>query len=442
MKVSTFFNTDYIDAASYDNIRKICSFVDGFKNGGRKVIWTMLSKNITKGVKVTRLASNISDYTEYLHDEGALQGSILQFPKRYIGTNNMPLLTDEGNFGKRFKNEASAPRYVFTALEEYTPKIFMKVDNDTLEHQEFEGHAIEPRYMVPILPNILINGAMNGITTGWTQDILPRPSAAMLKATRAYIETGKLKLPNPGWNGFKGKVTKDPKINGKWWISGKYEVINAFGLKITELPIGYELNSYRQVLDDLEDNRVIASYEDRSKDEKFEFIIKVSKKFFEQTEDQIMKTLGLIVPYTEKYNCIGLNSNMVEFTSPEEIFMAYAEVREKHYTLRKEAMINRLTTNLKELGSKYIFIKGIVDETIEVRNKKKEVVVKQLQKNDKIVTRDGTYDYLLNMSIYNLTEEKLKKLKEEMKQQKELLEYYKTTSEKDLWLSDLDALTK
>lgn len=441
MKVSKFYATDYVDSASYDNIRKIAKFTDGLKNGGGKVLWTMLQKNITKGVKVTRLASTIAEFTEYLHDEGSLQRSILGFPKRYIGTNNMPLLTDEGNFGKRFKNEASAPRYVFTALESYTPKIFMKDDNETLVHQEFEGTQIEPKYMIPILPNILINGSINGITSGWTQDILPRPLIPMLKATKDYIETGKLKLPAPGWNNFKGTVTRDKKIPEKWIIAGKWEKLNAFGLKITELPIGFELNSYRDVLNKLEDDRVIISYEDRSKDELFEFIVKVPKKFFEASDDEISNTLSLIKPFTEKYNCIGLESNMIEFKSAEEIFLAYAEVREKHYTLRKEKMIERITQILKELGSKYYFIEGIVNERIIINKQSKAQIIKQLETEDKILARNDSYDYLLNMSIYNLTAEKMKSLKDEIVKEKSRLTYYKTTSEKDLWISDLSQLS-
>ena len=38
MRVQDFFNTKLVNYASYDNLRKIASFIDGFKNASRKVM--------------------------------------------------------------------------------------------------------------------------------------------------------------------------------------------------------------------------------------------------------------------------------------------------------------------------------------------------------------------------------------------------------------------
>jgi len=443
MKISNFFDTDYLDASSYDSIRKIASYNDGLKNSGRKALWTILSKGITKGVKVSRLAATVSEYTEYLHAEDALQDVIMNFPKRYAGTNNLPLLTEEGNFGKRFKNESSAARYVFTSLEDYTSKIFLKVDNQTLEIQEFEGSKIEPKYLVPILPMILINGSVDGITTGFTQQILPRPTAKVLKMTKDYLESGKVKVPTPGWNSnsWKGKVIPDKNIDGKWYILGKFEKMNAYGLKITELPVGYQLSDYVKILADLEDKKIITSYEDRSQNETFEFIVKVPRKFFDTSIDQQTSMLGLSVPFTEKYNCIGLENDICEFKTPEEIFYAYAKVREEHYSLRKKAEIERLTKLIKENISKYIFIQGIVSGKIVVQNRSKSDIISQLENIQRLEKRDDSYQYLLSMSIYSLTSEKMVELEAEITKLKSQLDYYKQVSEKTLWSEDLEALT-
>jgi len=441
MKISTFFATDYVDAASYDSIRKLASYNDGLKNSGRKALWAILQKNLTNGVKVSRLASTVSEFTEYLHAEDSLQEVLMKFPKRYPGTNNMPLLRDEGNFGKRFKNESSAARYVFTALEDYTNKIFMKVDDATLVHQEFEGMQIEPKYLVPILPNILINGSIDAITTGFTQQILSRPTAKILKMTKDYIKNGKVKVPDPGWSNWDGYVKADPKVHGKWFIYGKYTKRNSYTLTVTELPVGIDLATYVQILADLVESKVITSYEDKSRDEKFNFIVKVPRKFFDMTEEKTMETLGLRLPFTEKYNCIGLENDIVEFKNLEELFYAYAVVREKHYTLRKEKEIERLTKQIKENASKYLFIKGIVSGTLIVSNRTKKQIVVDLEKMDGLVKREDSFDYLLNMSIYSLTTEKMNELREQINGLKVTLDFFKNVSEKELWSTDLDNLT-
>ena len=49
--IDNFFNTRLVNYASYDNLRKIASCIDGLKNASRKVMYTVLEKNIKDNVK-------------------------------------------------------------------------------------------------------------------------------------------------------------------------------------------------------------------------------------------------------------------------------------------------------------------------------------------------------------------------------------------------------
>ena len=49
--ITDFFTNDYVDSASYDNLRKIASLVDGQKNAARKILYTVLEKNIKEKIK-------------------------------------------------------------------------------------------------------------------------------------------------------------------------------------------------------------------------------------------------------------------------------------------------------------------------------------------------------------------------------------------------------
>ena len=51
MTITEFFNTDFVDYASYDNLRKVASLVDGQKNAARKIIYTTLQKNIKEKIQ-------------------------------------------------------------------------------------------------------------------------------------------------------------------------------------------------------------------------------------------------------------------------------------------------------------------------------------------------------------------------------------------------------
>ena len=208
IKVEEFFNTDYVDSASYDNLRKIGSITDGLKNSSRKIIHTMIDKNIKEKTKVARLTSTVAEHTEYLHGEIGLSGVMVNLAQNFVGANNIPFIKRDGNFGTRHKPAAAAPRYIKTRKEDYLDKLYMKDDYPILISQQFEGINIEPRYFMPIIPMLLINGS-EGISSGFAQKILPRdPKTIISELTKILKGTKKLenvKLGSPYWKGFKVK---------------------------------------------------------------------------------------------------------------------------------------------------------------------------------------------------------------------------------------------
>ena len=116
MKLTEFFNNEYVTYASYDNFRKIASYIDGLKASSRKVLYTFLEDNIKKDLKVNRATSRVAEKTEYLHGEVSLEGVIVNMAQNFVGANNINLLSPEGTFGTRFFPKASASRYIYTKL--------------------------------------------------------------------------------------------------------------------------------------------------------------------------------------------------------------------------------------------------------------------------------------------------------------------------------------
>lgn len=64
------------------------------------------------------------------------------------------------------KDSASA-RYIHTKLNHITRYIFKEEDDHLLDYLIDDGDLVEPRYYMPILPMVLVNGA-EGIGTGWS----------------------------------------------------------------------------------------------------------------------------------------------------------------------------------------------------------------------------------------------------------------------------------
>ena len=438
--ISEFYETDYIDAASYDNLRKIGSVVDGLKNSGRKIVHTMIQKNIKTDIKVTRLQSSISEFTDYLHNEDLLANAISNMGRRYVGTNQVPLIKAEGNFGKRHKPKASAGRYIFSASEAYLTKLFNPYDFKLLKHQTFEGLNIEPRYYVPVLPVILMNGSRDGVTPGYYQNIYPRKVSDIVRITKNFIKTDKVNVPKPSFDGFNGSVEAFKGTKNKWIMKGVWEKVSSFNIRITEIPLGYSLKKYITHLNKLEDNKVINGYINKSSPTKdtFEFNVKVNRKFFaDNTNEQITKILGLEKTFVEHFNVMGENNRMLEYTTPNEVFLEYAKIRLDYYTKRKNMRIADITYDIKYHASKYFFIKGVIAESIVIPKRTKEQINKNLDDTKGVIKHEDSYSYLLNMPIISMTDENMEKLLKKINLLKEELEFVKNQTEKEAWLIDI-----
>lgn len=437
--VKKFFNSDYVNTASYDNIRKIASVVDGQKNAGRKILYTILEKNIKEEIKVSQLGSKIAEFTEYLH--GSLDNVIVNLAQNFVGTNNIPMLVREGNFGSRFTQEASASRYVYTHGSPEFFKLFNKQDSAILQDQYFEGAKIEPRFFVPELPVLLINGS-EGVSFGFAQKILPRSPKTLIKLIKDRIAGKKWKETNivPYYEGFKGTIVQGDTHN-QWLIKGSIQRTSITKVTISELPVGYDLRSYLEVLDALEEKKAIQSYTDQSEDDNFKFeVVFQSKMLKEMTDDEVLSHLKLIKKVSENYTVVDEFNKIRVFNNVMEILNHYIDVKLTYLDKRKTHQLSQLQSEIDIDQSKYYFIEAIVKGTLVVNNRKKADVEADLVKMANIIQVDGGYDYLLNMNIMSLTSERMKKLKDAIADKKTELTTLKKLTVGDIWSETIDGL--
>ena len=112
-----------------------------------------------------------------------------------------------------------------------------------------------------------------------------------------------------------------------------------------------------------------------------------------------------------------------------------------YYQKRKDFLIDKLSKELRVLAFKAKFIKSIIDKKLVVNNVKKEVIIKWLDEN-KFEKIDDSYNYLLNMPIYSLTNERYMELMKNAKDKKEELDSIKEKEPKEMYLTDLNELKK
>jgi DNA topoisomerase-2 len=117
----------------------------------------------------------------------------------------------------------------------------------------------------------LVNGS-EGIATGFAQKILPRNPINIIRYIRNKLNGSQVFSQDlePWFNGFTGTVQRGEKEN-QYIIKGKAQKIGLTRVHVTEIPPKYDLKSYIEFLDNLEDKKIIRSFKDKSVDDVFTF---------------------------------------------------------------------------------------------------------------------------------------------------------------------------
>ena len=213
-----------------------------------------------KEIKVGQFAGYVSEKSAYHHGEASLNKAIIGMAQEFIGSNNINALLPLGQFGSRLEGgkDSASERYIYTMLNPLTKYIFREEDNNVLNYLDDDGTSVEPDYYCPIIPMVLVNGG-KGIGTGFSYEGLSYNPLEIIDWL-SYRLKNKFKentiMINPYYEGFKGTIIENYN-NGfkKFIIKGKYKVLSADTIQITELPIGTWTTPYKEFLETLMDDK-------------------------------------------------------------------------------------------------------------------------------------------------------------------------------------------
>ena len=442
--VSHLINKELVLFSISDNVRSIPSIVDGLKPGQRKVLFACFKKNLKNELKVAQLAGYVSEQTSYHHGEHSLQETIIKMAQNFVGSNNMNLLEPAGQFGTRILNgqDASSPRYIFTHLSKYSQELFNPQDFPLLEYLDDDGQSIEPKYYVPTLPLILINGT-EGIGTGFSTKIPSFNPDDLKFCLEKLVEDPDYEIPDltPWYRGFEGHIEKAEKTEKNKWVSYGSYVITENTINITEIPIGESIENYKQFLEKMEADDRIITFKNNSTDSKPKFEIKIKKETLKQWE--YAGTLEKNLKLTSNINATNMHifnekGNLQKMESPEDILLSFYIIRNKYHKLRKQNLEEKINKELLILESKVKFVSAIINDELKVFRRKKQDITVDIKKMN--LYSNPNYDYLLNMPIHTFTEEIIDKLEKEYKQKQVEYKIIQETTIKDLWKQDFDKI--
>jgi len=451
INIKQFVHQELIHFSNYDNIRSIPSMLDGFKPSQRKVLYGCFKKNIISEYKVAQLAASVAEVSAYHHGEQSLIITIINMVQNFVGSNNLNLLAPIGQFGTRLMGgkDHSSARYIYTLLEPYVNKIFIKEDTNILEYQNDDGYQIEPKYYLPIIPLILINGC-EGIGTGFST-FIPNynPMDIINWIENKLNNKANKKLLTPYYKNFKGRILK---FNDTTWLSEGVIEIFKNEIIITELPIRMWTNDYKEFLEDLiyeKKSDLFKSYSNLSSDIEIKFILKIEnieniEKMLNNMDDTGMNELYkyLHLYKTIKQSNMNLYTSLYKiktFKSAEEIIIEFYHWRIKFYDSRKEFVLNKLNNTIKYNNNQIKFIKLVIQENGKILKLYDIDLDKYLIKNN-IIKINDSYDYLTNMTFKQITIQNLERLEKKNKEIKLEYKYIENKTNKEMWLDDLHQL--
>jgi DNA topoisomerase-2 len=457
-----FIHKELIHFSKYDCDRSIPNLMDGLKISLRKILYSAFKKNLTSEIKVAQFSGYVSEHSGYHHGEASLNGAIVGMAQNFVGSNNINLLLPNGQFGTRLQGgkDSASERYIFTMLNKITRSIYPTLDDHILEYLNDDGQLVEPLYYVPIIPMVLVNGS-KGIGTGFSTDIMCYNPIEIIAYLKSKLQGETLTSNNkfiPYYEGFKGTIEQIE--SGKFLIKGCYEKVGTDKIRVTELPIGFWTEDFKELLEKLiepevgKDGKkgvsVIKDYDDMSKDVNVDFTIEFAKGKLEEFElikadygcNGVQKILKLYTTNTNtNMHLFNANDKLHKYETIEEIIDDYYVTRLKMYQTRKDYIISSLEKELLLLRNKSRYISEILNDTIDLRKKKKEEIINLLNsKKYDIMNDDTEFKYLIKMPMDSVTEENVQKLNADYSNKEIELTTIKNTTIYQMWKSELDKL--
>jgi len=423
-----FIHKDLIHFSNYNLERAIPSVMDGLKVSQRKILYAAFKRNLTSEIRVAQFAGYVSEHTGYHHGEQSLNDAIVGMAQDFMGSNNVPWLVPQGQFGTRLQggSDSASPRYIHTYLQPNTKKLLPSEDFPVLTYRDDDGLPVEPEWYGPVLPMLLVNGA-RGIGTGYSTYIPPHNPAelkAMLQSWLTGTQDALDRPLKPWFKGFKGTVSAEGTAVGVFKKEKEDFVV-------TELPPETWTADYREWLEkELAEGR-IKDFVDVSTD------VDINVRIKGITEEALIKSISSKFKMTNMH-AFNHKGVITKYDSPNALLKEYAEVRLALYETRRKAQIQHLHSELPYHENVVRFIKDQIADspTLDLR-KKPQSVCDTLLAQQSYVKLEDSYEYIMKLPVRSFTAEQVLKHETQLADLRTEIARLNELKAADMWLNDL-----
>lgn len=442
ISTSDYTNESMMEYSIANCVRSIPHLCDGLKPSQRKIIFSCAKYENEKPINLNRLASRVAFDTDYHHGETSIVDSIVLLARDYRGTNNINLLEPHGQFGNILSDKSGAGRYIHSRISKNFRNLFPKDYDDILLYNTSDDTTIEPKYYIPLLPLILING-VSGVGTAYASNIFkhnPNDIKEYIKAKLNGVSYDK--EITPYYKDYKGGILKGDDNDNQWIFTGKIQRISSTKIKITELPIGINLEKTLDRLKLLIAEGVIKDYDnDSTINDGYNITVTGSREFIASSDEELLQTFKLIkkstmnitcwIPLinkdniTNKYN-FNLSGKIKKYENIKELIDDFIEIKLLYCDKYKNNKLHQLKLEHNFLSEKSRFIQFAIDNLPTFTKKTKNENIELLKNNN---FSDENIEKFINIKIFDITQENIDKLEKSIiKVDKEIKELSKLTN--------------
>ncbi|UZW15971.1 DNA topoisomerase IV subunit A [Clostridium pasteurianum] len=380
-------------------------------------------------------------------------------------TTRYPLIDGHGNWGSQDGDNAAAMRYTEARLTPNALEMLRDMDKDVVNMVEnYSASELEPEVLPARYPNLLVNGAF-GIAVGLATNIPPHNLKEVIDATLLYIDNNEVTtkelmehikgpdLPTGGiiigkesmlsaYESGEGKVTLRAKTSIEQLENGRY------GIVITEFPYRRNkaklLQSISEMTGDKKHQKVlegIVDIRDESDRSGIRAVIEFKKSM---SKEEVEKVLKYLFKKTE-LQC-NISFNMVALAGGKPLTMGLKTIL-KYYVNHQKDVIKRRTKRELEIAEKrFHIVQGFI-RAIDIMDDIIATIRASKSKKDSIDNLVKKFQFteiqaqaIVELMLYRLTgleiktfereyrelEKTIKKLKNILEKERELLKVIKT----------------
>lgn len=445
--ITNFLNTEYLNYAfSVLEERAIPSVIDGFKPGARKIMHASLAGTTKDGklYKLLALSGDAMRVSLYAHGDISLNSTIVNMCKSFNDNLN-PLESDSQVGSLRDPDSAGAPRYLYVKHSKYMDLIY-KTDYDLLDFVFEEGQYVEPMTYLPIIPTVLCKNNI-GVAVGYSMHNQAYDPIDIIEACKEVVEAradkkDKIKTQiRPYLKGIKRSnwIYED----GAWFNYGEWKLNQAKDfMNVTDLPADVSYEDFEKLLNKFEDEDYIKGWKNKSVDGGVNYEITFPKKqlAIEMKKDRSGKRIANKFKLIKQLPndllwLLDENHKLKYFQNKNEVVEYFVNYRLGIYTERKKKMVKILEERIKKNDELVKFIELVCKGKLKIRNRSKSDI--KIDMDSYKLPME-----LISTSMSKVTIEERDELLKQNEEMKKELDYIKNTSEKQMYLNDLNNLKK